>query len=1215
MYSIQKLVDIPRLRALFEEFSRSTGFTTGLVSYPEQELLIATGWRDICVKFHRACPKAAECCKESNIHLTACLKELKELNIKPCGNGLVDAATPIIIRGMHLASLATGQILLAPPDLAFHRNLAKEYGYDEEAYLAALAKVPVVSEEQLKGVLKFLSGMAVQMGEEGLRSLQLQETGDVLRENAEKHKVILDTAMDGYWMNDMDGRLLEVNEAYCRMSGYSAQELLTMCVADLEVNETAEDIAEIIQKLTVIGELRFETRHRRKDGSIYDIEASIQYRPTDKTIVAFFHDITKRREAEEAMRKSLRESQEVEMALQKSEENLSITLESIGDGVIATDSDGRITRMNPVAERLTGWLLEEAAGRPMVEVFQIVNAYTREPVLDPVQKVLDHGKIVGLANHTVLLARDGHEYQIADSAAPIRNRAGQIVGVVLVFSDVTEIYQVQEAIRHSEALLGSVLNSSLSGIMVFKSCRNAQGAIEDFEWQLANAAAEKMVGRLQEDLLGKKLLEEMPGNRVDGLFDLYVKVVETGIPLNHEHYYEHEQVRTWFQTTAVKLGDGFVVTFTNITARKRAEEAERVLHEINLREKERLSVLLNSITDEIWFADLDGKFTLVNPEGRRAFALDAEGPVDISKLALSLEVLRSDGTLRPLEEAPPLRALKGEVVLGQEEIVRIPATDELRYRQVSSAPVKDAAGRIFGAVSVVHDITERKRAEETMRLQSGALEASANAVVITNREGVIEWANAAFTTLTGYSVAEVIGNKLSILKSGKQDRAFYQNLWTTILAGKVWHDVIINRRKDGSLYTVESTITPMKDSQGEITHFISVKQDITERKQLEEQLLRSARTESLGTLASGVAHDLNNILTPIILSAEMLRSSEEPEAREGLISSIEHCAQRGAAVVDQVLTFVRGTKGERTTLELNGIVRDFEKLLKETFPKNIAITSDIPSDLWPIKGDSTQLHQVLLNLCINARDAMPEGGSILITGENVEIDEHFATMTLSAKVGDYVVLTIADSGIGIPPSVINKIFEPFFTTKEVGKGTGLGLSTTIGIVRSHGGFITVNSEPGHGSAFKVFLPRKTEEEAVEQRHVTNMEFQPGNGKTILVVEDEETIARAATMVLEKSGYKVLTAANGVEGLALYEKHANEIDIVITDIMMPEMDGLQLSRSLKKINPQVNIVASTGQATGTQQAELHALGIHVILRKPYVAKQLLAALYDTIHSVG
>jgi len=643
-------------------------------------------------------------------------------------------------------------------------------------------------------------------------------------------------------------------------------------------------------------------------------------------------------------------------------------------------------------------------------------------------------------------------------------------------------------------------------------------------------------------------------------------------------------------------------------------------------------------------------------------------------------------------------------------------------------------------VVVFEDITKRKQAEARLRLQSGALEAAANAIVITDSKGVIQWANAAFTGYTGYSVTEAIGNTPSLLKSGKQDPAFYQNLWKTILAGDVWQGEMINRRKDGSHYPEEMTITPMKDKQGEVTHFIAVKndiserkqaegtlraseeryrsilnaspdaifitdmkdgrhlmvspgavamfgcdseqdmvgalftdfivpedreriasnvaltlqgkfqglveyramradgstfdmeangemirdaegfptqmvaivRDITERKQMQEDMMRTHRIESIGRLAAGVAHDLNNILTPIILSAEMLRQVKESETRESIIETIEECAQRGANVVNQVLTFGRGAKGERTTLQLNRIGHEIVKVIRETFPKNIAIINSIPSDLWPVKADATQIHQILLNLCINARDAMPEGGSLLITGENVEIDENFAAMVSDARPEDYAMVSISDSGSGIPSEIIGKIFDPFFTTKEIGKGTGLGLSTVIGIVRSHGGFVTVKSGVDRGSNFKVFLPREADG-TLEQEPLVPVKMLQGEGETILLVDDEVCIAKMTSAVLENNGYKVLASAEGTDALALYREHATVIKVVLTDVMMPGMDGLKLTRALKEINPLVKVIASTGQATETRQAELQALGVNVILHKPYDAKKLLKALHEAIHA--
>lgn len=515
---------------------------------------------------------------------------------------------------------------------------------------------------------------------------------------------------------------------------------------------------------------------------------------------------------------------------------------------------------------------------------------------------------------------------------------------------------------------------------------------------------------------------------------------------------------------------------------------------------------------------------------------------------------------------------------------------------------------------MISDITESKQAEANLRLQSGALEAAANAIVITDNRGVIQWANTAFTTFTGYGKDEAVGETPRLLKSGKHDNAFYKAMWEVILSGKVWHGELVNRRKDGSFYTEDMTITPMKDSQGEVTHFIAVKQDITERKQLEERMMQADRLESIGRLASGVAHDLNNIITPIILSAEMLHNEEEKEIRECLIATIEECGQRGAGIVNQVLTFARGSKGERTTLQLTNLLVEMDRFIRQTFPKNLTITSSIPPSLWPVKGDTTQIHQVLLNLCINARDAMSAGGSLHLWAENTKIDEAFAATVPDAKAGNYAVFGVTDTGTGIPDKIIAKIFDPFFTTKEIGKGTGLGLSTVIGVVRSHNGFVVVESKEGMGTTFKVGLPRETTDSA-EQKDSPLTKTPKNSGATILVVDDETFILKTITMVLKSKRFNVLTATEGSDALTMYREHSQEIDLVLTDIMMPGMDGVQLSRSLKEINPRVKILASTGHAAKPYQEELQALGVHTILNKPYDAEKLLDVLHDALHTEG
>ena len=509
------------------------------------------------------------------------------------------------------------------------------------------------------------------------------------------------------------------------------------------------------------------------------------------------------------------------------------------------------------------------------------------------------------------------------------------------------------------------------------------------------------------------------------------------------------------------------------------------------------------------------------------------------------------------------------------------------------------------------DITERKKAEEHLKLIGSALQVAENAIVITDSNGVIEWINNAFTTLTGYGVLEAVDKKTNLLKSGKHDEEFYQNLWETVSAGKVWHGEMINRRKDGTLYTEEMTITPIKDSQGGIAHFIAVKQDITARKLLEAQFLRAQRMESVGTLAGGIAHDLNNVLGPILMIAEALKSQVTDVQGRKWLQVLEASAQHGADLVRQVLAFARGVEGKRILLNPVHILNEIQDMIRDTFPKNIDFSYDPRRGVWTVTGDPTQLHQVFTNLCVNARDAMPNGGALKVTIENVVLDQMYADMNPESKPGNYVMVTVADTGSGIPADIRDKIFEPFFTTKEIGKGTGLGLSTAVGILRSHGGFIRVYSEMGKGTTFKVYLPATTTSKEADDVAVGETPLPRGNGELVLVVDDEERMRTVVQGTLEQFGYRVLLAANGAEAVALYAQNREQIAIVLTDMAMPVMDGPATIVALKSMNPNLKIIGSSGLPSDGDVAKAKVEGVKLFVPKPYTAETLLKILAEAL----
>jgi signal transduction histidine kinase/CheY-like chemotaxis protein len=409
--------------------------------------------------------------------------------------------------------------------------------------------------------------------------------------------------------------------------------------------------------------------------------------------------------------------------------------------------------------------------------------------------------------------------------------------------------------------------------------------------------------------------------------------------------------------------------------------------------------------------------------------------------------------------------------------------------------------------------------------------------------------------------------------------------------------------KDGSRVPILLGAAMFEDNPDEGVCFVL---DLTERKKLEQQFLRAQRMESIGTLAGGIAHDLNNVLAPITMSIDLLKMKFTDKSSQELLATLGSSAQRGAEMVRQVLSFARGVEGRKMEVQVKHLLKDIEKIANDTFPKNIQVRSIIPNELWTILGDPTQLHQVLLNLCVNARDAMPNGGTLTIAAENVHLDEHYAGLNPDAHAGSYVFLQITDTGTGMPPGVIEKIFDPFFTTKEIGKGTGLGLSTSLAIVKSHGGFIRVYSEIGKGTTFKAYFPAQTEPSA-QSAEETAAELPRGNGELILIVDDEANVRQITRQTLEAFGYSVIVASDGAEAVATVARQDNEIAVVLTDMMMPVMDGPATIQVLLRLNPKLPIIAASGLSADGRVTQAASLGVKHFLSKPYSADALLQVL--------
>jgi PAS domain S-box-containing protein len=720
-----------------------------------------------------------------------------------------------------------------------------------------------------------------------------------------------------------------------------------------------------------------------------------------------------------------------------------------------------------------------------------------------------------------------------------------------------------------------------------------------------NSASEKVFGYSAQEMVGQSILRLIPPDRQQEEIGILSRI-RRGENVRH---FETVRLRKDGSAVDVSVTVSAIRDFTgkivgaskmvrDISVSKRAEEARRA-------SEGRYRTLFDYAPDGILIADPASRYIDANASMCQMLGYTREELIGLhaSDIVAQTEVPEID---------PALSAIKAKSDHRREWKFR------RKDGSVFEAEVIATMMPDGNLMAMIRDITERRQAAENLRSTSARLqhllEHSPAVIYGLKIEGekIFPYVvSENVTQLLGFAVAETLSYEWWAAQLHPDDRDRAIKSISETLANNQSRTEYRLLHKNGAAIWVDDNRRLIRNVAGEPAEFVGVWTDITEKKNLEAQFLRAQRMESIGTLAGGIAHDLNNILAPIMMSIDLLKTiSDHPQAKK-ILETIEISAKRGADIVRQVLSFARGVEGERVEIQPKHLLRELEDIIKDTFPKDIRMEFSIPNGIWTILGDPTQVHQILLNLCVNARDAMPHGGRLTVGVENCVLDEHYAARNSQAKPGRYIDISVTDSGTGIPPGILNKIFEPFFTTKELNKGTGLGLSTVMAIVKSHDGIINVYSELSKGTTFKVYLPAMDSSSEAQKEQSKEARLPRGNGETVLVVDDEASILIITSQTLQAFGYRILTATDGADAIAVYLQQRDEITVVLTDMMMPVMDGPAMIHALTRINPAIKIIAASGLKPNDGAAKVSAAGFRRFLMKPYTTETLLKTIRATL----
>ena len=1001
------------------------------------------------------------------------------------------------------------------------------------------------------------------------------EAEQKIRESEYRYRRFVDHVPDALVIHDHTGQILDVNRQACRLFNYTRAELLSLNIKDIDRDISEAEIAGIPAQLAREPgvALIMQRNLYRRDGSLLPAEVKVVlFEEGDASLyIAVVRDISERLFQQRR--------------LQDNRDLLRVIIDSIPDIICIKDGMGRWLLANTYNLELFNLTEVEYRGKTDKELANYTDPIFRETFLScehSDKKAWMNGK--PSRQEEYIPADDGKPRVFDVYKIPLFHQDGSKKAMVTIGHDITDQKKVEEKYRQLfEQSPLSYLSSDLNGTI-----------------QAVNRSVTETFGYTPDDLIGHNLAEFMTLDSREQFQKNYPQFLKTGdfSGTDYEVYRFDGSIAT-IQVTSTIIRDeaGMPVSVQSIVldvTRQRKIEAQ-------VRESEaRYRLLFERAPVGIIHYDMNLHVTACNENYLHLM----DTPREIV-MEYDIRDLR-DKRVIPVLEA----ALRGEEAHWEGEY-QMTLREGSVYLSLRTAPLVDGQGNIQGGIAIVVDLSEQKRAETEKSRFMSAIEQASETIVITDTKGVIEYVNPAFEAMTGYTALEAYGQNPRILKSGQHDKQFYRDLWHTITKGQVWKGHIVNRKKDGTLFEEDVTISPVRNPEGKITNYVAVKRDVTREVALEKQLNQAMKMEAIGTLAGGIAHDFNNILSAVLGYAEMvdIQLDENDPARED-VAQIITAGHRATDLIRQILTFSRQEEEELRPVKLQFILKEALKLLRSSLPSSIELYQEIDSSCGSVMADPTSIHQVLINLCTNAKQAM-EGSRGKLTVRLVEqgITDKGKRFPVHVEQDRWVALIVSDTGCGMDAQVKERIFDPFFTTKKKGQGTGLGLSVVHGIVKSHGGEIVVESKPGRGTTFHVFFPLvKTEEQPAE--YDSHLEV-TGGTERIVLVDDEPLLVDLMERSLSLLGYRVDSFTDSFAALSWIKEHAEKIDLVITDMTMPGITGAELAKSVLARNPGMPIILCTGYSEVMDADKAKELGIRSFVVKPVDNRELACTIREVL----